>query len=111
MRSPKGQVPGELRTGSDEQVIMAKAFIHDVSPSGMGISIESPIKIGTSVVLTLKTPHPLTIAGEVIWCSQFDVHSLSDGEDTEFQYRAGIKFKDEAMPQLEELKRYCLSLQ
>ena len=108
--APVGQVPGELRIDAIGKTMEAKAFVHDVSPSGIGLSVESALKIGTAVTLTLECPNPLTLVGPVAWCSQFDVHSIKDGSPDNLPYRAGIKFDDELNALVEQFKRYCESL-
>ena len=52
--APQGQVPGELRVESSGQPIQAKVFVHDVSPSGIGLAVESALKIGSTVSLTVE---------------------------------------------------------
>ncbi len=104
---PRKQVLGELHLDATGQKHEVEVYLNDLSPSGVGILIESPLDPGSTIHLHLKQPKHLTLRGEVVWCSQFSVHgAANDDQKDTFAFKAGIKFTPPQPEVLQILKQY-----
>jgi len=63
-------------------------YVNDVSVSGAGIQLSSPVEVGANIELTFAAGDwKISVEGKVIWCS------LEDNEIVpEDRYRIGVKF-------------------
>ena len=63
-------------------------YVNDVSVSGAGIQLESPLEVGSNVDLTFAAGNwNISVGGKVIWCNKND-NELKAGDS----YRIGVKF-------------------
>lgn len=68
------------------------ALIRDVSVSGVGMQLNEPLEVGTSVDLTFSAGDwKISVEGRVVWCSIALIRGDRTAKSTE-AYRVGIKF-------------------
>lgn len=65
-------------------------FVNDVSVSGAGIELSTPLEVGSDVDLTFTAGDwNISVQGKVIWCSMDTKLQETQGSDN---YRVGVKF-------------------
>lgn len=68
------------------------ALIRDVSVSGVGVQLNEPLEVGTSVDLTFTAGDwKISVEGRVVWCSIALARGERSAKSVE-AYRMGIKF-------------------
>lgn len=100
---------GELRLEQSQQVVRCRMLLNDLSPTGVGLFLESKVEIGGLVTLVLEQPRHMFLKGEVLWCNLYTLHNSVISTDA-FLYRAGVRFSFTTPKEAEEFKNYCDSL-
>lgn len=90
-------------------VVQGRVFLHDLSPSGIGLFVEARFSRNEKIEVAISGEHPLYLRGTVMWCNPSHTSSRVIREH-QFAFRIGAKlyFDDPAERKLVE--SYCREL-
>jgi hypothetical protein len=107
IKIPMKRVPGEMRVAHTNQTLRCRVFLHDISPKGVGIFVESKVEVGAKVDLIIEAPKHLFLKAEVTWCGESNLTPNVISQGGQFPYRVGLTFVFQSPEEEAELKKYC----
>ena len=107
VKIPMKRVPAELRVEHTNEVVRARVFLHDISPTGVGLFTEHRIEVGAKVDLVIEAPKHIFLKTTVAWSAEAGntSHIITTGGT--YPYRVGLDIHFESPEQEEEFKKYC----
>lgn len=100
------RVPAEVQVDATREVLESRVFLNDLSPTGVGLFINTPLDKGAEVSIVIEQPKHLFVKGEVAWCQPYTLNTRILSEEV-YAYRMGIRFIFDSPEEAETLKRYC----
>lgn len=99
------RVRATIKVESTSETLESRVFLNDLSPTGIGCFVNTPIDIGQKVAVVLEKPKQIYLNGEIIWCAPY-AHDSKVLSAERYNYRVGIKLIFDSPEQAEIVKQY-----
>jgi hypothetical protein len=103
------RVSAKVQNAETREVITARVFLYDLSPSGVSVFLTAPLSRGDKVFLVIEHPRHLFIGAEIAWCGLATLNTRVISPES-YGFRAYLKFDFETAKEQEAVLRYCMTL-
>jgi hypothetical protein len=103
------RVSAQVRIESTDNVIQGRALLHDLTPGGISLFIDTPLVRGEKISIVIEQPKHVYVKGEITWCGICPLDSKILHVEN-FKYRIGVKFHFETEQEAQAIGDFCASM-